>query len=374
MRIVQLANFYGGASGGLRTVLNELGARYAEAGHDVFRIVAGERDSTFDAHGVRTIVLRAPKVPGMGGYRAIVDQGRVEMTLQRLAPDIIELSDKTTLVHPARRVRRGRAVVVLISHERLDAILRPRCPRWFPLEHAADRVNRRLASNVDAVVCSSRFACEEFSRIGVDPVCIPLGVDLEMFNPRQAVAPDGRAHVPTIVCVGRLSAEKKPQTAIEAVRQLARRGVRTRLMMIGDGPMRTDLERLAAGLDVRFAGHIGDRSEVAAALRTAEVAIAPCPFETFGLAALEALAAGTPVVVPNAGALAELVVDGSGVAVSDSPTAFADGIAYLLGESRSSQRTIARRRAEEFSWTATSESYLALFEQAAEGATGALVT
>src|SRR3712207_7820352 len=53
----------------------------------------------------------------------------------------------------------------------------------------------------------------------------------------------------------------------------------------------------------RFAGHIADRSAVAALLASADVVVAPGPVETFGLAALEALACGTPVVVDQASAL-----------------------------------------------------------------------
>jgi len=74
--------------------------------------------------------------------------------------------------------------VVLFSHERLDAILAPRVPAWFPLATAADRVNRRLARLADVVVCASASATVEFERIGACEVRrVPLGVDLEVFAP-----------------------------------------------------------------------------------------------------------------------------------------------------------------------------------------------
>lgn len=72
MRIVQLANFYGPRSGGLRTALHHLGAGYAAAGHDVVLVVPGPRRSDeMMPTGVRRIPLRAAKIPYTGGYRAV---------------------------------------------------------------------------------------------------------------------------------------------------------------------------------------------------------------------------------------------------------------------------------------------------------------
>ncbi|WP_262496069.1 glycosyltransferase family 4 protein [Nonomuraea sp. SYSU D8015] len=94
---------------------------------------------------------------------------------------------------------------------------------------------------------------------------------------------------------------------MRALAELRRRGVPAVLAVAGDGPLRPKLMRLAGDLPVRFLGHIGDRDTLADLLATADVAIAPGPVETFGLAALEALASGTPVVVSRHSALPEVV-------------------------------------------------------------------
>ena len=364
MHIVQLANFYRGCSGGLRTVLDELGTRYVAAGHRVTRIVAAADDMVSERAGVQVISVRAPLVPGMGGYRMIVDVGRIDTMLTTVRPDVIELSDKTTLVRPARRAQQRGIPVVLWSHERIDAILAPRVPQRFPLERGADHWNRRLASSVDAIVCASDFAAKEFSRLGVRHIeRVPLGVDVDTFKPDRSMADRPRTGRPTIVCVGRLSAEKRPRTAIAAARHLANLGTEVHLQMIGDGPDRQALEREAHGSSVSFTGHVHDRSHLAQILREADVAIAPCPFETFGLGALEALASGTPIVVPRAGALPELVTEGAGLAVADTPVAFALAIEQLLLGSRDDQRIAARCRAEEFEWDLTSSTIIDLFDR-----------
>ncbi|GAB3911133.1 hypothetical protein GCM10029964_116280 [Kibdelosporangium lantanae] len=67
MRVVQLANFYGPRSGGLRTALHHLGAGYSAQGHEVVLVVPGDRHAdTRIAGGVRRITLPAPRIPGTG--------------------------------------------------------------------------------------------------------------------------------------------------------------------------------------------------------------------------------------------------------------------------------------------------------------------
>ena len=368
MRIVQLANFHTPTSGGLRTVLDQLGRHYVAAGHHVVRVVPGQHDSVGDVNGVEEIRLRAPLVPGMGGYRAITNTRRVDQLLERLAPDVIELSDKTTLVGPARAQRRRGTAVVMISHERLDAILARRVPAFLPLTQLADRWNRRLIGAVDAVVCCSDFAAAEFDRISAPQLFrVPLGVDLQAFQP-AADQPVDSSGPRRLIIVGRLSSEKEPEVAIAALRVLVERQIATELVVVGDGPIRLALERGSVGLPVQFLGHVGSRDVLSRLISNADVCIAPCEAETFGLAALEALACGTPVVVPAGGALAELV-DGTiaGRVVARSAAGnraswFADAIVDLLSTDRATACDAARRRAEQFTWSATSSAMLSLME------------
>jgi alpha-1,6-mannosyltransferase len=109
---------------------------------------------------------------------------------------------------------------------------------------------------------------------------------------------------------------------------------------------------------VEFLGFVAEPSRLAALLATADVVIAPGPVETFGLAALEALASGTPVVANSASALPE-VLGAAGRAAAGTPEAFADAIEALLDGPRAEQRRTARARAERFPWTATVTGFLA---------------
>lgn len=359
MRIVQLANFYSPTSGGLRTALHHLAAEYTLAGHDVTRIVPGPVTRGHSYGNARHIEIASPRL-GRTGYRMITDGDAVTALLDRLQPDVIELSDKTTLVAAARRARSNGVPVVLISHERVDTVLRHRLPGFAPLGTMSRAWNRRLAQGCDAIVCASAYAAGEWRHVGADHVHrVPLGVDLERFD---AAGPVNERESGTIelVCVGRLSREKHPALAIGTARELTERGVACRLHMIGDGPLAPALRAAAAGLPVVFHGHVSDPAEVARRLRSADVALAPCPVETFGLAALEAMACGTPVVVTPGGALREIVSSGAGLVAQPTPIAFATAVREVVGLDRTAAAHAARAQAQRFPWSTTGQRMLAL--------------
>jgi alpha-1,6-mannosyltransferase len=101
---------------------------------------------------------------------------------------------------------------------------------------------------------------------------------------------------------------------------------------------------------VDFTGFIGCRDTVASILATADVALAPGPHETFGLAALEALACGTPAVVSRTSALAEILTTDSGAAADNDPDAIARAVSSIISRPEPVRRNSARRRAEQFTW------------------------
>lgn len=358
MRIVQLANFYGPESGGQRTAIDELGRGYVSRGHERVLVVPGAQAADEQTASGRRITLPGRVLPASGGYRVLANRGALLRLLADLRPDRIEVSDKLTL-WPLGRWARSRGVPsVLLSHERIDAILAPRVPAGIPLQGLADVWNRRLCRSFDRVVCTSRFGAAEFERIGADNlVVVPLGVDLGTFRPLAADRRVLRSR--TLVCVGRLSREKRPDLAIDALAALHGQGHDARLTMVGGGPMIEELRERAAGLPVTFTGHVSERAVVAHLLATADVAVAPCPHESFGLAVLEALACGTAVVVPDQGAAAELVAPHAGVRAEASAAAMAAGVLEVLSWPRAERRAAARRRAEGFSWDATVDGLLA---------------
>ncbi len=328
-------------------------------------------------------------MPFTGGYRVLWRRRRLARLLAALRPDALEVSDRTTLRWTGTWAREHGVPAVMVSHESVTALLRLTWLGPGPLKSAlsravADWLNRRTARAYHRVICTTVWAAAEFGRIGAGNVVrVPLGVDLGTFSPGALLAPGGttppnppgagevRARYVgegqiLLVHCGRLSAEKKPQRSLATLATLRAAGMPVRLVVAGDGPLRSRLARRAAraGLPVTLAGFLSGRSELAALLASADVAIAPGPAETFGLAALEALACGTPVVVSAESALPEVVGEaGASVPGED----LAAGVRALLARPERSRRAAARARAEQYDWGTAVRGFLAA-HGAADGA------
>ncbi|MBO0770250.1 MAG: glycosyltransferase [Actinobacteria bacterium] len=380
MRIVRLANFVTPRSGGLRTALAELGAGYAAAGHEPVLVIPGQADRDERTAQGRVITLAGPVVPLSGGYRVLLARRRLAGLLASLRPDRLEVSDRTTLRWTGRWARDHGVRAVMVSHESVAALLGlPLAGSMGPAGWLARRVagalNARTARSYDEVVCTTRWAAAEFERLAVPNLRqVPLGVDLTAFSPGRRSPRLRRRYAAgeevLLVHCGRLSVEKKPYRSLTALAGLRAAGVPAVLVVAGDGPLRRGLERRAAraGLPARFAGFLPERAAVAALLATADVVIAPGPVETFGLAALEALACGTPVVVSAGSALPEVIGPAGAVVTGEDFTA---GVLSVLARPAAQRRAAARARAAQFGWPAAVSGFLAAHGLAAGGAAAA---
>lgn len=370
MRIAQLANFVGPASGGMKTALTALGGGYAAAGCDRLLVVPGEADRRHETPAGPVVEVRAPRVGG--GYRLIVEPWRVVDVLEEWGPTSVELSDKLTLLPVARWARRQGVGTVLVSHERLDAQMRLRTGLEATSKVSVGLLNRILVRSFDTIVVTSRYAAREFGYVaaaaGCPVVTVPLGVDLDLFRPLP--------HVPSpvlrLVHVGRLSPEKSPQLAVAAAVALHRRGVPITLDVYGEGPLLAPLRTLAGDAPVTFHGHLADRRVLARRIGAADVALSCCPAETFGLAVLEALACGTPVVTADRGGARELVDARSGDWAAPEPEALADAVLRVAARPVADRRAGAHARATRFRWESSVAAMLDL--HASVGASAARAT
>ncbi|MFP1628151.1 glycosyltransferase [Streptomyces sp. 5K101] len=365
LRIVRLANFVTPSSGGLRTALDQLGRGYLAAGHEPVLVVPGDLESDRHTPQGRVVTLPGPELVGTGGYRVLAGRQRLRRLLEELAPDRLEVSDRTTLRWTGEWARRHRIPSVMVSHETADGVLRTWGLPGSLAARTADRLNRRSAWAYSKIVCTTEWAEREFIRIGAQNVVrAPLGVDLQRCRPGRrstvlrARYADG-ARVLLLLC-SRLSVEKRPGTALGALAELRERGVQAALVVAGDGPLKASLVRRAEAerLPVRFLGHVADREAVADLQAAADVCLAPGPAETFGLSALEALACGTPVVASASSALPEVIGD-AGVAAADTAADFADAVLNVLARPESIRREAARARAELFDWGSSVTAFLA---------------
>jgi alpha-1,6-mannosyltransferase len=367
VRIAQLANFVGPRSGGMKTALTALAQGYVEAGHERLLVIPGPVDKRVETEHGTVQQLRSPRVGGLG-YRLVVEPWRVTDVLESFRPTSLEISDKFTMTPVSWWARRNGIPSVLFSHERFDEYMLQYTRLDTTTKVSAALLNRILVRSFDAVVVTSDYARDEFEKYApkVDtPVFqVPLGVDLELFQPRTHVESD----VLRLIHVGRLSREKAPHLSVAAAVELHHRGVPVRLDVYGDGPARDELEMLAVDAPVTFHGYIGDREELAGKISAADVALSVCPGETFGLAVLEALAAGTPVVTADRGGAQEIITQACGAKAAPLPVPLADAVLEVASRPVSASRAAARARAEEFPWSRTISEMVELHAGVSEGA------
>jgi glycogen(starch) synthase len=177
---------------------------------------------------------------------------------------------------------------------------------------------------------------------------------------------------PRVLCLGRHVRDKGFDVALSAFAKLTDRFPRVRLILIGEGPARSDLEEQAAALGIANAVEfLGRVPEVSPFLNAATLVLMPSRWEeTFGLVALEAALMARPVVATRVGALPEVVLHGrTGLVVEkEDHAALAEAMAFLLEHPETAQRMgqAARERAlETFSLRRSVDAYEALYRELA---------
>ena len=162
MRIVQVANFVHPASGGVRVAIDELGARYAAAGHAVMSIRPGDRHHLVRDDGGRVHVeLPGVSLPSSGGYRVLLRRAPVASVIASWRPEVVEVHDTTTLLWAGGFGRTVGATTVMVVHERLGLVLGDHVGAGRAMRRAAAWHVRQAIADFDQIVAPSRYAAAE---------------------------------------------------------------------------------------------------------------------------------------------------------------------------------------------------------------------
>ncbi|MET8692859.1 glycosyltransferase [Streptomyces bauhiniae] len=231
----------------------------------------------------------------------------------------------------ARLALRGRVPTVFQPHawsfEAVGGLTAALALRW----------ERFAARWAERVVCVSEAERMTGVRAGVRAsyAVVPNGIDLERYSP--APAPAARAELPglgagpLVVCVGRLCPQKGQDVLLAAWEQVLTVLPEARLVLVGDGPDRERLSRLA-GPRVQFAGEVAD---VLPWYRAADLVVLPSRWEGMALAPLEALACARPVVLSDVDGARESLppaLTGRCLVPPEDPDALASAVTGLLGD------------------------------------------
>lgn len=345
--MLDVTKWFGETSGGVRTYLFEKAAFVAARPH--FRhvlVTPGATDQILERPGVRWYRLRGPRIPSQPQYRFLLATQSLRRIIEHEQPDVIEVGSQLLVPWVTRfAVRRRPTPLVGFYHGNLERSVA------FSGDDT-DTFRRRLARGyvglVDRVfaarVAASDGLARDLAAAGVRQVTrLPLGVDLTTFHPRvreRSTAVRKRLgvaeHRPLVIYVGRIAPEKQIDVALRAWPAIAESTGAT-LLLVGEGPLRERYATAHAHPNIIWRSFESDRARLAELLAAADVYLAPGPIETFGLAALEAVACGTPVVSVASGGVAELVARS------------AAGATYALGSSDSLTDVMQRMLASDLS-------------------------
>jgi glycosyltransferase involved in cell wall biosynthesis len=233
----------------------------------------------------------------------------------------------------------------------------------------------RILRAADLVICPSEGITAQLEENGFPAdrlAVVPNGVpDPEALSPERRVRLDaelGLDHDSEVVClVARLAPQKRHDRFLEAVAMVRRHRPQARYLIVGDGPLRSELEALAAerGLDdvVVFTGSRSDATDLIA---RSDLMVLSSDWEGLSIAALEAGARGVPVISTDVAGAREVLRTGAGVIVPKDAEALAEAISAALADPDRRARMKAealRLHRECFSVARMNAGYRELYEQ-----------
>jgi alpha-1,6-mannosyltransferase len=387
LAVLDVTEFYGETSGGVRTYLHRKAA-YVAARPALRQavVVPGARDALADADGVRWYRLAGPRVPMQSPYRFMLATRQPRRIVEHERPHVVEVGSPGLVPWILRlATRRTRTPLVHFYHSDYPRLLAgpPGSAAW---RRRAGALAWRYARQVDRLfrvtIVASDFAARELHDAGIDRVArVPLGADLARFHParraraRTTRAAHGLPHdAPLALYVGRLAEEKELDVLLRAWPAVRRR-TGAELALAGEGPDAARLRALDSG-GARWLGFEPDADRLADLIAAADLLVAPGPFETFGLAIVEGMACGVPVLANAHGAGGELVARagagatfprGDAGALAEEACALLGGPASWLHALGAAGRAHAER---EHAWDAVFDRLFALHRAVRDGAWG----
>ncbi|GGJ63954.1 glycosyltransferase involved in cell wall biosynthesis [Anoxybacillus voinovskiensis] len=335
---------------------------YQQQGIDVKVITFKDHYSPENAKEVETWVL--PKwFPGKFSYISSVFA--LKKQLASFQPDILH----------AHYVSSYGFVGALANYHPFYVSVWGRDIYQFPQQHAINRTIVEFTLKKADVICStSHVMAVETKKYTNKPVEVtPFGVDLSIFRPMERQKKD----TVTIGTVKALSDKYGIADLIKAFAMIHQQYPNTNLLIVGDGPQRQEYEQLVETLGIchvtTFTGRVPN-TEVPNYINQMDIFAVPSTedSESFGVAAVEAMACGVPVVVSNVGGLPEVVKkDITGLIVpKENPEALAAAFQKLLGDTdlrhRMGRNGIQHVK-EHYDWIDNANGMLKLYEKTLNG-------
>jgi glycosyltransferase involved in cell wall biosynthesis len=313
VRIALATDWFAPRNGGIELHLGDLAARLSDAGHEVTVVTSTPAGQCGERHHEGGITIRRLSAARLPGVEVAISPGvyrEIDSLLERDRPDLLHahMSIVSPVAYCSALAARRRGIPTVATFHSVIRGLRP----MLRALDAATRFSRRGAV-VTAVSSTVARAVAPLSRSDAPVPVLPNGI--EAGDWRVEATPGDRRTL-RLVSAMRLRTKKRPAALLRAVREARRRlapGIAVTLKLAGEGPERRALERLIARWDlgdsVTLLGHVS-RPRLRELYGQADLFVLPTRLEAFGLAALEARAAGLPVAAMAGSGVADFVRDG----------------------------------------------------------------
>jgi phosphatidylinositol alpha 1,6-mannosyltransferase len=296
----------------------------------------------------------------------------VDERLAEFAPDLVHVVNPFLL--GVVGIQAGRAVQVpIVASYHTD--LPGYTERWG-LSFSKElfwTYTRWIHNQADLNLCPSHYTLAELHEQGFEHLKVwGRGVDNELYNPAQyreemrARLSDGHPEQPLLLYVGRLAIEKRVDWLHPVISNLEN----VRLAVVGDGPLRDQLEPLFEGTNTIFTGYLAGE-DLAAAYASSDIFVFPAANETLGNVVLEAMASGLPVIAPDAGGVTDHVTTGkTGILFpAEEQGSFIQAVTQLLCDPATARKwgQAGRAHAEANSWPVILDGLLNNYQELLEG-------
>lgn len=397
VKTLHLTNAYHPTSGGIRRFYRAMLEAADAEGREMVLVVPSDRTATEQVGRSRVYHVRAPRAPIVDRrYRILfpgtflAPSGAIARILRLEQPSLLEVCDKYSLFYVAGVLRRFRVpgvkrpTLVGLSCERFDDNLAVTLGRGrFRAKWASWYIGAVYVPQFDVHLANSAYTARELldaMRPGHRrPVhIVPMGIDIpavrdadERSKARSALLGSlgAAAETKLLLYVGRLGQEKNLSLLIDTLEHLPdTKEASYRLAVVGDGPMKNTLQDLAArGAEgrVHHLEHVEDRQELARLYAACDVFVHPNPREPFGIAPLEAMAAGLPLVAPAQGGVQTYASRDNAWLTSPDGSSFAAAIRSALSDptERADRVRRAKHTAAEYGWRSVTKRVFALYDQ-----------
>jgi glycosyltransferase involved in cell wall biosynthesis len=332
LRVALFSGNYNYVRDGANQALNRLVAYLLRQGVQVRVYSPTVKNPAFPATGDLVDIPAIP-IPTRSEYRLpIALSGRVKRDLKEFAPNVIHVSSPDIVGHRAVTwARKNKIAAVASVHTRFETYLSYYHLQAFEPDVRA--ILRRFYRRCEVVMApaDSTAAILRAQRMNRDIAIWTRGVDREQFNPERRDLEWRRSlgiadEEMVIAFLGRVVMEKGLDVFSEAILALIDRGVRHRVLVIGDGPAKPWFEQQLP--DAIFTGQLTG-PDLARAVASSDVLLNTSVTEAFGNVTLEAMACALPVIAAEATGNNSLVRHGmTGTLVAgEEPEEFADALA-----------------------------------------------